>query len=352
MKIVSVGDIFIKPKIFDKAISKFDRYDISKTFFYGPDKTEEMRAYIKKMEEVGFNYSSVPSEILKEIEDTDVLQVHMMPVPSVVFEVARNLKIVASNRGGTENINIEAATANGIPVICNPIHNANAVAEMTIGLIIAASRNICLYNVSMTRDHKWLEPSKGNSRAHELKYMVVGVIGFGTIGSLLIKKLIRGFNCNVLVTDPYVDPEAISKLSAKLVDLDTLLSKSDFICMMARVNEETKDMIGWREFKLMKPTSIFVNTARPSLVDTKALVRALQKKLIKGAAIDVFDEEPISPDNPLLYLNNVILTCHKAGDTIEAFENSPETILHEVERYFNKEVPNFLINPQVLSRFK
>jgi len=349
MKIVSVGDALLNPKSMEKAVVKFERYDNAKTFYFGPNNLHDMRVYIKSMERPdGYNCAPVPEEILHEIEDADVLHMHMMPVPEKVFEVGKKLKIVASNRGGTENINIAAATKRGIPVICNPAHNANAVAEMTIGMMIAETRNIARCHVAMTQKHEWLESFPNSGRIHELGSSIVGIIGFGTIGRLLTKKLIAGFGCKVLVYDPYVDGEDIKALGAEPVSLDELLKHSDIISMMARVSESSRHMISTREFSLMKPTAVFINTARPALVYTKALYEALKNRQITGAALDVYDKEPIDPDNPLLTLDNVTLTCHKSGDTVEAFDNSPTMVLSEVENYFNGKIPRFLVNPEVL----
>ena len=348
MKIVSIGDALLNPDSMRRAVAGFKRYDKSEIFFFGPDNLPDMRIYIKKMESVGFDCEPVPEAILQAVVDADVLQVHMVPVPKKVFEVARNLKIVASNRGGTENVDIASATARGIPVICNPAHNANAVAEMTIGMMIAETRNIARCHTSMTVGRTWLEKFPNLGHIHELKGCLVGIIGFGTIGRVLAHKLIHGFGARVLVADPFCRPEDAAACGVELVSLDRLLAEADIISILARVNESTKGMIGAREFALMKPTAVFINTARPALVDTSALCDALEQKKIMGAAIDVYDKEPVSPDNRLLGLDNVTLTCHKSGDTIEAFDNSPEMVLTQVERYFNGERPNFLTNPAVL----
>lgn len=348
MKIVSIGDALLNPDSMKHAVVKFGRYDQSVTCYFGPDNLSDMRVYIKKMETVGFNCEPVPEEILREIVDADVLQVHMIPVPAQVFAVAKKLKIVASNRGGTENIDIASATARGIPVICNPAHNANAVAEMTIGMMIAETRNIARCHTSMTVQKKWLEKFPNSQRIHEIKGSLIGIIGFGTIGRELARKLVQGFGARVVVADPFCSPEDVAAMGATLVSLDELLMSADIISILARVNDATKGMIGRREFALMKPTAVFINTARPALVDTDALCDALANRQIMGAAIDVYDFEPVRADNRLLGLDNVTLTCHKSGDTVEAFDNSPEMVLTEVERYFQNEIPRFLTNPSVL----
>lgn len=348
MKIVSLGDILLTPEMMNEAIAGFPRYDEVKTFFYGPEDRSGMRAYIKSMERPdGYNCAPLPDEVYRELEDADVFHVHMAPVPEKVFEVGKKLKLVASNRGGTENLHVEAATKAGVPVIHNPAHNANAVAEMTIGMIIAEMRNIGRCHASMTRDKAWREAFPNSGNIHELYGKTVGLIGCGTIARLVIGML-KAFHVRILVTDPFVAPEEIEALGASPVDEETLLRNSDVVSIHTRVAPETIGMMGEKQFSLMKKTAVFINTARPALVDTAAMVRALQEKQIMGAALDVFDVEPIPKDDPLLALDNVTLSCHKGGDTVESFANSPAMILEQAEVLFGGGKPRFLLNPSVL----
>lgn len=347
MKIVSVGDTLLTPEMIDAVVPEYSRYTESKTFFFGPRDRTEMRAYIKKMEAVGFDCEPLPEEILREIEDADVLHMHMCPVPAAVFERGKKLKFVASNRGGTENIDIATATKYGVPVICNPAHNANGVAELTVSMIIAEMRNLARCHASMREHKKWRESFPNSGNIHELSGNTVGLLGCGTIGTIMVR-LLKAFNMNVLVSDPYADPAVIEAMGAKLVDQETLLRTADVVSMHARVSPSTVGMMGREQFAMMNPTAIFVNSARPALVDTKAMIEALKTGQIMGAALDVYDVEPIEPDNPLLELDNVTFCCHKGGDTVECFANSPKMVLDQTERYFAGETPRFLTNPEVL----
>lgn len=342
MKIVNVGDVLLTPEMMKAAVDTFPRYTDAKYFFFGPENRAEMRSYIKKMESEGPNCVPVPGEILKEIEDADVLQVHMLPVPEELFRRACKLKIVLSNRGGTENIDLKAATDRGIPVLCNPAHNANAVAEMTIGLILAETRNIARCHTSMSVYGKWYEKAP-DAEIHELKGKTAGLIGFGTIARI-VAKLLKAFDMKILVYDPYVGQDVIESYGANKTDFDTLLSSSDIVSMHARVSESTRGMMGMEQFRKMKKTAFFINTARPALVDMDALYSALKDRVIAGAAIDVFPVEPVNLNDPLLKLDNLTMTCHKGGDTVESYANSPYMVLHEAERYFSGEKPRFLAN--------
>lgn len=349
MKIVCVGDILLPPEMMKAAITDFSRYINAQYFFFGPKTRSEMRTYIKKMEMEGSLCVPVPEEILKEIEDADVLQVHMMTVPAEVFERAKNLKIIMSNRGGFENIDIEAATAKGIPVICNPAHNANGVAEMTVGLILAETRNIARCHASMATRGEWLEKYPNSGQIHELRRKTVGLIGFGTVARIVVK-LLHAFEMEILVYDPYVKEEDVTGLGAKKVELDILLTNSDVVSMHARVSESTSGMMGVEQFAKMKKTAVFINTARPALVDMNALYTALSERWIMGAAIDVFSTEPVNSSDPLLKLDNITMSCHKGGDTMESYVDSPAMVLHEAEKFFVGEIPRFLVNPQIFNK--
>ena len=347
MKIVNIGDVLLRPEMMEKALVGFERYKEKESFFFGPSTQSEMRAYIKHMEAVGSRCVPLPPEILEACRDADVLQVHQGPVPSEIFETAGKLKLVLVNRGGIENIDMEAACRAGVPVLANPAHNANSVAELTIGLMIAETRNIGRCHASMSVLHKWRETCPNSGRCHELKGRTVGLVGFGTIGRI-VAQLLQAFQVHLLVYDPYIEPEKIAAVGGTSVSLEMLLQNSDIVSLHARVSESTRGMMGEAEFRMMKPTAVFINTARAPLVDTDALYKALSEQWITGAALDSYHIEPIPEDDRFLRLDNVTFCCHKGGDTVESFENSPYMVLSEAERFFGGELPRFLMNPQVL----
>ena len=349
MKLVCIGDILITPEVMEKGAVGFDRYDEVKCMYFGPRNYDDFRVYQTKMEKMGYDCEPMPEEIMKEIEDADVLQVHMAPVGEAVFKRAKKLKILASNRGGSENLNIDAATAYGVPVICNPAHNANAVAEMAVGLMLAENRNIARCSASV-KSGIWREDFPNSGKIFEMQSKTVGIMGYGTIGRLVARKLIRGFEAKVIAYDPYVSAEDMLKDGVVSVDKETLVRESDIITLHMRITEETYHIIGRDEIEKMKDTAILINTARAHLVDNEALIEALQQGKIMGAALDVYEKEPLDPASPLLDLDNVILTTHQAGVTVNAFEDSPAMLLTQIERYFNGETPMFLKNPSVIKK--
>jgi D-3-phosphoglycerate dehydrogenase len=330
---------------------KYPRYDRAEYFSFGPSNRDEYRRFIKKMETAGVGYAELPPEIYRALADAEVLQVHIAPVPKKVFDIARKLKVVISNRGGTENIDIDAAVEKGVAVLCNPAHNANAVAEMTVGLIIAETRNIARNNISLVRDHKWYEfpPNAGN--IHELCSMTVGLVGYGVIGRL-VAGLLLAFRSRVLVFDPYITPQMIDNQHVSFVStLDELLEQSDIVSLHARVTGQTKGLIGMNEFRKMKKNAVLINTARPALLDMDILYTALKERWITGAALDVYPEEPLPSDSPLLELDNITLTCHKGGDTVESYRDSPKMVLRQAEEFFNNRNPRFWVNQEQLKNF-
>ena len=174
------------------------------------------------------------------------------------------------------------------------------------------------------------------------------MIGFGHIGTRVAARA-KGFDMKVLVYDPYVSNEEGERLGVELTDLDKVMSESDFVSIHARATKENVNLIGEKEIRLMKETSILINTARASLVDYAALYAALRDHRILGAALDVYPEEPVKPDSPLLKLDNVTLTPHLAGTTQEVPLNGVKIVVEDVWRYLNGETVKHILNSEVLS---
>ena len=181
----------------------------------------------------------------------------------------------------------------------------------------------------------------------ELQGKVLGIIGLGRIGVRLAKHA-AGFEMEVLAYDPYVDAEGTQNDQVTLVDLETLLRRADFISLHLPLTPETKHIIGRAEFELMKPATLLVNPARGELVDEAALYQALTSRRIAGAALNVFEQEPLPADHPLIQLDNVLYSPHIAGQTEESLVRmsigAAENILH----VFRGQVPPFVVNPEVL----
>lgn len=274
----------------------------------------------------------LPPEVADRVADFDIVAVQFTPLSREFIESAERLKVIAVLRGGTENVDVACATERGIAVMNTPGRNARAVAECALGLILSEIRNLARAHACL-KAGEWRRSFPNSDAIPELYEKTVGLIGFGAVARLLAGYL-AALGSRVIAYDPYFqgDPGKV-----QMVDLPTLLRESDVVSIHARLTEENHHLIGERELGWMKPSAVLVNTARSGLVDERALVRALAERRIMGAALDVFDVEPLPVDHPLLQLDNVTLTPHLAGSSIDAFRNSPKLMAAHLERMLRGE---------------
>jgi D-3-phosphoglycerate dehydrogenase len=249
---------------------------------------------------------------------------------------------------GTDNVDGKRATELGIVVVNTPHAVADQVADQAISLLFSLVRHITLHD-RMVRSGQW-RAAAVMSPQRRFKGAVLGLVGFGHIPRLITQKL-AGFGMSFLAHDPYVAPDVTANFGAELVTLDELLQRSDYVSLHCPLTEQTYHLLDESEFRLMQPHALFVNTARGKVVDEPALIKALEQKWIAGAALDVFEQEPIAADNPLLRMENVILTPHFAGysDTTphEFCEASVEAILDLAQGRW----PRSVVNPDAKPRW-
>jgi D-3-phosphoglycerate dehydrogenase len=257
----------------------------------------------------------------QRVPDAEILVVHFCPVSADLIEAATRLKYIGTCRTGTNNIDTASAAARGIRVVNCAGRLAEAVADFTVGLMIAESRNIARGHAGLKRG-AWIRRYPNLGHIPELPGRVAGLIGLGAIGRATARRL-RGFDMRILAFDPFVSGEEAMLAGAEKTDLDTLLMRSDFVSLHVALSERTRGMIGPRELNLMKPGAYFINTSRAGLVDEEALVAALRAGRLSGAGLDVFSVEPPGPDHPLVRLENVTITPHMAGGSDDAFAKSP-----------------------------
>jgi D-3-phosphoglycerate dehydrogenase len=314
---------------------------------YWGNPNEDLAMQIRKIEVEGPEMYEPPAAFL-EHRDAEILVGSFCPFSSGGLSLFPNLKVLGVIRAGLENVNVAAATKLGIAVVNAVGRNADSVSDFAVGLLLAECRNIARGHANVVKNN-FDRQFSNSGQIPDLRGKTVGIFGFGIIGRLVAEKL-SGFRVNVLVYDPFLKAEDVLDAGAKLTDKETLFRESDFISVHARYTEETRHVIGVREFALMKPTAYFINTARSGLVDYDALANALSERRIAGAGLDVFDEEPLSEDNPLLSLPNVTLTPHIAGATIDAARNSPKLIFERIAKIIRAEKPEALLNPEVIAR--
>ncbi len=343
MKIVAVSDTFVRTEYYEECFAKYPEFELE-TVFFGTESRNEMRDIFHRIECEGPEAYPAPEALYDAVKDADVLMVHTCPVPAALIARAEKLRAILTNRGGLENIAVDAATARNIPILNNPAHNSNGVSELAVGLMVTETRNIARSHMGLMQG-VWRENFDNTGNIWELKGKTVGIVGFGNIGHLMAEKL-NVFGCSLLVNDINLDPndEIFERVPIKAVDLPTLMKESDIVTLHARSNEVILDA---KLLGLMKPSAFFINTARAHMVDYAALYELLRDKKIMGAAIEVHPTEPLPEDYPFLKLDNVTLTTHRGGDTINAYSDSPEMLVVDYKRYLAGKKPRFFVNPEV-----
>lgn len=258
-----------------------------------------------------------------------------------VMAQAPGLKIISRMGVGYDAIDLPAATRRGIALTITPGANADAVAEYTVALMLALSRRVAPID-SGAKQGKW-EVTFGNS----LYGKTLGIIGTGNIGRRVVRNL-SGFAMRVLAYDPLRDDDFAERYNVDYCPLDQIIREGDYISVHCPLTEETNHLIAEKEFALMKPSARIINCARGGIIDEKALYRALSERRIAGAALDVYEKEPFDGDNPLLGLDNVVLSPHIAGMTYECRKEVIEKAFQNVIDIAEGKRPEGLVNPEAL----
>jgi D-3-phosphoglycerate dehydrogenase len=320
MNILLVGDAFISAEQFSQKSNRLKAFGHTvEIISWGPDDRSELENIIRKMEKGIIIDDDSLLEVKEKVIGKDAIFVDFCPVPA---SIVNRVKLIGVTRSGTSNVDMKSAKEANIPVLQIEGRNAVAVAEFTIGLMLSVSRNISYAHHAMMQGY-WKK-----SYAYEpveLEGKRIGLVGFGEIGRCVARKLAT-MGCEVVFFDPFYHDE---NKYAKTIDFEDLIRTSDFISLHVKLSEETTNLISRREFELMKSSAFIINTARAEIIDSKALIEALRTHKIAGAALDVFPEEPIPDDDPLLSLDNVVITSHIAGST-------PEALIKSVDLLFDK----------------
>ena len=304
--------------------------------------------------ETGNIYFDV-NEMIEKLKDYDIFITVADDLKKAELFEKTNLKLIGSCRGDPFNINLNAATVNKIPVIYTPLRNVDAVAELTVGLIISLARNLTQLDKFLHSDEfeiidfeDWIK-CYNRFMGSELLNKTIGIIGFGQIGQRVAER-IKAFGVDILVYDPYVLDEIVEDFGEK-TDLDTLMKKSDFVTIHAAATDDNDNIINEERIKMMKNSAFLINLAKGSLVDYEFLYGALKNRLIAGAALDVFPLEPLDEDNEFLELDNVIVLPHIGGNTVEVIQRQSEMLLDDIINWLDKKVPLHVLNPEVFEDF-
>ncbi len=308
-KVVAIGDLFIPAEDFKKGLEgttiEFNSVDL-------PGTKDQQHTAQQIMEVNGPNSVEPAEHVLIGVKDAEIITAHFAPMGKKLIDSIPNLKLIAVARAGLENVDIEEATKRGVGVVPAMGRNANAVAELQLGLMLAETRNISRADASI-KTGGWRKDFPG--ARIEVGEATIGMVGFGHVGRAMAKKL-KGFDCTILVFDPYAKAEDLAAYGAtQVATIDEVFQKGDFVMCQARLSKETERFINKRLFDLMKPSAYFINVSRSRLVNQEDLIDALKSGKISGAGIDVFDEEPIAADSPFRHLDNITMTTHFGGDT-------------------------------------
>jgi D-3-phosphoglycerate dehydrogenase / 2-oxoglutarate reductase len=257
---------------------------------------------------------------------------------------ANSLVAVSVTGAGYDVVDVPACTAAGIAVVNQTGTNRESVAEHAFGMMLALSKQMIQADRRLRRDSN---VDRMELRGVELLGKTLGIVGIGKIGTRVAELCRVAFNMRIVAYDPYLDADEIARRGAEKVDLDTLLSESDFVTLHSPRTDETLGMFGAREFRAMKDTAVFVTTSRGGITDEAALSEALIRGDIFAAGVDVFWEEPPGPDHPLMALDNVLVTPHHAGITNEANHNMSVGAAEQWIDILRGERPPRLVNPEV-----
>ncbi|MBS1805172.1 MAG: dehydrogenase [Acidobacteria bacterium] len=250
---------------------------------------------------------------------------------------------------GYDNVDLNACTEHGIAVYITPTAVVRPVAESILLLILALSHRL-MDKDRLVRQGRWAESTQPLGR--EPRDRVVGTVGLGNIACEAIR-LLRALDVrSFLAFDPFATEARAAELGVKLVTLDELLAQSDYVLVNCPLTPETRGLIGPEQFSKMKPDAVLINTARGPIVNESALINALQQGRIAGAALDVFEKEPLSPDSPLASMNNVILTSHSIAWTEELFRDMGRMDCEGALAVYRGEAPQHVVNPKVLDHPK
>ena len=276
----------------------------------------------------------------------DAVYVNMARMPgSAVGRADCRLRIVARHGVGYDSVDVPAMTRTGIVVTNTPMAMPRPVATIALTFILSLAGKLALKD-RLTRTGRWDE--RMDNMGMGLTGRTLGVVGAGRIGKELLR-MARVFDLKLLAADPYVNAVELAYLGARKVDLDTLMRESDFVVTIPLLNDETRHMISEPQFALMKASAYFINVARGPVVDEPALIAALRKGRIAGAALDVFEREPVDPANPLLAMDNVIVTPHSLCWTDECFHNMASTGLRSIVDVASGRKPEFVVNAEVFA---
>ena len=286
------------------------------------------------------------TEFIHELKDAHGIIGSGLKVDRTLLDEAPNLEIICNISVGYDNLDMEAVNARGIMATNTPDVLTDSTADTIFGLLLATARRITELD-QYVKSGQWTGKIGEDLYGVDIHHKTLGIIGMGRIGKAIAERAHFGFKMKILYHNRSRKLNAEEQLQAEYVSLQKLLQQSDFVCLMAPLSPETVQLIGKQEFSLMKKTAIFVNGARGQMVDEDALVEALKKREICAAGLDVYEKEPVEPNNPLLYMKNVVTLPHIGSATLETRYKMAKLAAENLIKGLQGEIPPSLINKEV-----
>ena len=259
-----------------------------------------------------------------------------------VIAKAGKLKVISRTGVGVDNVDVKAATAKGVLVLNTPEANSISVAEHTLALIVAVSKQLVMYDSELRAGNFKI---RRTNKSKDIDGKTLGLIGCGRIGRFTAEKCKAAFNMQIIGYDPYIKELPGITLYE---DIEEVFKRADYISLHIPLTEETRGLVGEKLLSLMKPSACIINTARGGIIDEMALAQALKEERIAGAALDVLESEPPKEDNPLLPLKNVILTPHSAALTKECSARVAHEAALGISEYLKGNTPKFVFNKELV----
>jgi D-3-phosphoglycerate dehydrogenase len=341
MIILAVGDSYMAARYFRDAFDslgadhRVEYLDVDADRSFRPTSASECRLQ---------EYQGSPAEVAEHMGGVEVLVVHGAPVTDAVLDASSELRLVCCARGGPVNVDVDAITARGLPLVTTPGKNAEAVADQTLAFLVMLARGFPKAQQFIERGGQVTDNWAGAIfLGNDLRGHTLGLVGFGRIGRRVAKRALS-FGMHVLAFDPFWGDGADGQVE-RVDDLDELLGRSDFVSVHARASAENENLFGAARFGKMKPGAFFVNTARETLVDEAALDDALGSGHLGGAALDVIRPSAQAARHRLLRHENVVITPHIGGATHETLVQGAEMIAMEIKRFAAGQPMVNVVNP-------
>jgi len=341
-RVLAAGDHFVAPEVFVDALRRHVDTDLDCDSLTLPWPVEPFGPVGGVREASG-----TEQQLLEQLSGVELVATQMAPFTADVLAKSPQLRFVGVCRGGPVNVDLQAATDNGVVVSYAPGRNAAAAAEFAVGLILASLRRIPAADAEL-KAGTW----RGDYYAYdnaglELAGATAGLVGYGAIGRI-VARVLRAFGAHVLVADPFAQAEQASADGVELVELDELLRRSSVVSLHARLTPETKHLLNAANLAQLPDGAVLVNSARGDLLDYEPLPDMLRSGHLGALAVDVYDVEPPPAHWPLFDAPNVITTPHLAGATRQTAHRAAEIVAGEAARFLRGQRPQHVANPQVL----